>query len=59
MSIINGQPVDAANSNPAWMSRLVDTNTIGKIDLQNSGSSAIVDVQSVINTNITNIAIYF
>ena len=43
MSISDGQKVDAANSNPSWMSRTVDTNTTGKVDLENvdaaSGSS--------------------
>ncbi len=35
MSISDGQKVDAANSNPAWMSRTTDTNTTGKVDLEN------------------------
>jgi len=51
MSISNGQKVDAANSNAAWISRTTDSNTTGKLDLENtdaaSGSSVINNQKSL------------
>ena len=35
MSVSNGQPVNAAVNNAANMSRLVDTSTVGKVDVNN------------------------
>jgi len=52
MSISNGEEVNAASSNAAWMSRKVNTNTIGKVSLENTdGESgvAIVNTQRLIN----------
>jgi len=53
MSISDGQKVDALNSNAAWMSRTSDTNTLGKVDLENpqpeSGNS-ITNVQRELNS---------
>lgn len=36
MSINDGQPVDASASNAAWMSRKVNTGTVGTVTLQNT-----------------------
>lgn len=38
MSISDGQKVNAANSNAAWVSRTSDSNTVGKLDLENTDS---------------------
>ena len=56
MSVSNGQLGDANTFNTSFMSREVDTSTVGKIDLNNAGSASIVDVQAVINQNIADIA---
>jgi hypothetical protein len=58
MAIIDGQRVNAVNSNAAWMSRSVDTDTVGKVDLKNSGSANIIDLQQVVNDNIADIAVH-
>lgn len=34
--IVDGQPVDAANSNPAWLDAQTDDQALGKIGLENS-----------------------
>lgn len=49
MSISDGQPVNAAVSNAAWMSRLVDTSTIGKVDLLEVSTTDLLDLQRIIN----------
>jgi hypothetical protein len=45
MAISDGQKVNALNSNAAWVSRTSDSNTVGKLDLENtdvaSGDSVI------------------
>lgn len=55
MSISDGQPVNAAASNAAWMSRTQDTSTIGKVSLQESGSSSIADIQKLTNEIMSDI----
>lgn len=49
MAIFDGQPVDAATVNAAFMSRTSDTSTNGKVTLENAGSSDIDDAQKYIN----------
>lgn len=53
MSISNGQDANQTNFNNAFMSRTQDTNTLGKLDLNNgagvSGAS-IANIQRVINS---------
>ncbi len=49
MSISDGVRVNAANSNAAWLSRKIDSDTIGKIDLLETGSASVIDLQQVIN----------
>ena len=52
MSVSDGEKVNAAISNAAWMSRDTDTNTTGKVDLENidavSGSS-VLNAQKSLN----------
>jgi len=56
MSVSDGEVGNAANFNSSFMSREGDTNTVGKVDLENASSTSVIDAQLVINTNITNIA---
>lgn len=49
MAIFDGQDVDAATVNPAFLSRLVDSDTIGKVGLKESSSADINDAQAYIN----------
>jgi hypothetical protein len=49
MSVFNGQPVDADTTNAAFMSRTNDTDTVGKLGLDNAGSASIDDAQKYIN----------
>lgn len=53
MSISDGNDVDAATTNAAFMSRTTDTSTTGKVDLNDTGSAAITDIQDKINLNTT------
>lgn len=55
MSTNNGQPADETTFNNAYLSRLSDSDTIGKIDLANADTANITDVQATINQNITDI----
>lgn len=55
MSISDGQPVNAAATNAAFMSRTVDTSTIGKVSLQESGSGSIGDIQKLTNAIMSDI----
>jgi hypothetical protein len=66
MSISNGQDANQTNFNNSFMSRTVDTNTLGKLDLNNiaavSGAS-IANIQRAINsicsaTGMTNAEAY-
>lgn len=56
MSVSDGQRANAENFNNAFMSRTTDTDTTGKVDLKDSGSTDVIDAQLVINTNISDIA---
>lgn len=57
MAVADGNPVDAATTNAAFLSRLVDTSTIGVLSLENAGSgSNVTNVQQAINDNISDIA---
>jgi hypothetical protein len=47
MSISDGQKVNAANSNTAWMSRTSDDNTVGKKDLQNTDPASGSDILNI------------
>lgn len=53
MTIQNGQPVDAAASNPAWLSRKVDTETVGVLGLNNvttvESGAVVANTQRAIN----------
>jgi len=53
MSIQDGQPVDAFASNAAWMSRKVNTSTIGTVSLQNTSNpdsgATITNLQEGVN----------
>lgn len=55
MSVNNGAPADETTFNNAYLSRLSDSDTIGKIDLANADSANITDVQSTINDQRTDI----
>lgn len=56
MSVSDGEDADAVNFNASFISREVDSSTVGKLDLNESSSTVVTDVQSVINTNITDIS---
>ena len=56
MSVNDNTPVNAANTNAAFLSRKEDSDTVGKIDLKDSGSANVIDVQQVINDNIGDIS---
>lgn len=57
MAVADGNPVDAATTNAAFLSRLVDTSTIGVLSLNNASSGGnIANAQQQINTNAANIA---
>jgi hypothetical protein len=53
MSIQDGQPVDALNSNAAWLSRKIDSDTLGKIALKNitdpNSGNIIYNIQRAVN----------
>ena len=49
MSISDGQRVEANTDNTAFMSRTVDTDTQGKVDLIEGSSASVFDLQKHIN----------
>jgi hypothetical protein len=50
MSVSDGQPVNAAVTNAAFISRTTDSNTVAQVDLQRPASGAdVIDVQQTIN----------
>lgn len=49
MTVSAGSPVNASNTNAAYVSRTANTDLSGTIDLLNSGSDDINDLQSVVN----------
>lgn len=57
MAVTDGQPVNAAVSNNAWMSRLVDTSTVGKVDLQNLSNTELLDLQRIINELLASLGV--
>ena len=56
MSVVNGQDADQTTFNNAFASKTQDNTLTGVQNFQNSGSTNVDDVQSVINTNLTDIA---
>jgi microcystin-dependent protein len=56
MSVSDGQRGNAATLNAAFVSRTADTSMDGTLDLNNSGSAAVADAQSVINDLLTDVA---
>lgn len=57
MSVSDGQLVNAAVSNAAWISRLIDSNTVGKLDLENVSTTDLIDLQRVINEALSSLGI--
>ena len=55
MSTSNGQPADENTFNNAYISRTTDSDTIGKLDLNNADSANVTDVQQTINDQRTDI----
>lgn len=49
MAVSDGQRVNAAITNAAYISRTVDNNTIAKIDLENADSQSVIDLQAELN----------
>jgi len=49
MSVQDGQKVDAAVTNAAFISRTSNSNTIGKVDLENTDNDSLTDVQRVVS----------
>src|SRR6056297_2336745 len=57
MAVNDGNPVDAATTNAAFVSRLIDTSTIGVLALSNPSSGGLItNAQQQINTNESDIA---
>lgn len=56
MSVSNGEIANQTTFNDAFMSRDSDTSTVGKVDLLNTGSATITDVQLVINNILVDLA---
>lgn len=56
MSVGFKSDLTSDNVNTAFVSRTSDTDTVGKVDLLNSGSTNIIDTQQVINDNISDIS---
>ena len=57
MAVSDGQRVNAAVTNAAYLSRTTDSDTTAKIDLKNADTPFVTDVQATINdqqTQITN-----
>jgi len=53
MGISDGQPVDAANSNPAWLDANADDQAIGKIDFVNTEAPSgpnVINIQREVNS---------
>lgn len=57
MSIVDGNPVNAAYTNAKVMSRTSDTSTTGKVALLNAGSTSLNDPQKDINDIFTTVGI--
>lgn len=55
MSVTNGENADDTNFNSSFMSREVDTSTIGKVDLNETSSTVITDLQGTLNSEFTEI----
>jgi len=55
MSILDGTPVAAATPNAGFMDKNQDTFTTGKVDLLNTASASITDLQTVVNTALSDI----
>lgn len=51
MTVLNGQKANQTQFNSSFMSREEDTSTVGKVVLENSGSSTVSDAQLQINKN--------
>ena len=51
--IVDGELVNAAVTNAKLMSRTADTSTVGKINLENSDSPIVIDVQRQVNLGRT------
>tara|TARA_Y100000114_G_scaffold44380_1_gene39952 strand:- start:185 stop:664 length:480 start_codon:yes stop_codon:yes gene_type:complete len=49
MSVQSNSPVTSSNVNSAFMSRTVDTSTVGVVSLENTGSSTVSNVQQLLN----------
>lgn len=49
MGVSNGQVANETTFNNAFMARNNDTDTTGKVDLKNSGSTNVLDVQKMVN----------
>jgi len=49
LSVNNGQPGNQTTFNSAFLSRTTNSNTIGKIDLENVSTTSLVDLQRIIN----------
>jgi len=49
MAIVDGLKANAANTNARLMSRTVDTSTVGRVDLENPGTTTVNDAQNLLN----------
>ena len=49
MAVSDGENVNALVTNAAFISRTINSNTIGKINLENSDSNSVIDLQQTIN----------
>lgn len=55
MSVSDGQRVNAAVTNNAFISRIVNSSTIGKIDLNNADTTSIIGIQRALNAILASI----
>lgn len=57
MAVSDGQLVNASVSNAAWMSRLINTDTIGKVDLKHNSVTNLIHIQRIINEILSTVGL--
>lgn len=57
MSVSDGQPVSAAITNAAYISRITNSNTVAKIDLENIDTTSIIGLQRFLNELVNTLGI--
>lgn len=57
MAVSDGQNVNAAVTNAAFLSRTADSNTVAKVDMDNADTTDLKDVQRVVNEALGSLGI--